>query len=297
MTRSAGSGRAERDAAVVTATTIDGALAMLSAKFGVAASARPDLLERWRGVAHTARHVMARRSPCWPRGLQARPIRYRTSLRTCCDRMNRSARRSRRRRRSRLSPAAVRCSREHGLGRELRRTTDSFANTWTQIGGEHTYAGTDFYTALWDVAAAQGGAGHTLSVAKAGRPAGEISLAFIEVANGGDVRAIYKLAAAGHETPGSIAVDRPATLIAIWGGDSFELTHTAVPDNGFNVFDYYLVLGPSRGVQVAIAAKQVSTPGNYTVNWTSTPQQNAACYLIAVEWQAADTIFVDGFNR
>jgi hypothetical protein len=57
------------------------------------------------------------------------------------------------------------------------------------------------------------------------------------------------------------------------------------------------VLGPSSGVQVAIAAKQVSTPGNYTVNWTSTPQQNAACYLIAVEWQAADTIFVDGFNR
>ena len=175
--------------------------------------------------------------------------------------------------------------------------TDSFANTWKQIGGEHTYAGTDFYTALWDVSAAQGGAGHTLSVTKAGRPAGEISLAFIEVANGGDVRAIYQLADAGHETPGSITVDRPATLIAIWGGDSFELTHTAVPDNGFSVFDSYLVLGPTSGVQVAIAAKQVTAPGTYTVNWTSTPTQNAACYLIAVEWQAADTIFIDGFNR
>ena len=281
---------------MITATSIDAAT--FSAKAGVAASARPDLLERWRGVARP-------RAPLWVAValLAARvagaadPVPQLAShvLLTQDESLGTAI--------ATTPPITTQPSGSTLLALSMgwvvnfAAPTDSFANTWTQIGGKHIYAGTDFYTALWDVAAAQGGAGHTLSVAKAGRPAGEISLAFIEVANGGDVRAIYKLAAAGHETPGSITVDRPATLIAIWGGDSFELTHTAVPDNGFNVFDYYLVLGPTSGVQVAIASKQVSTPGTYTVNWTSTPTQNAACYLIAVEWQAADTIFVDGFDR
>jgi len=50
-------------------------------------------------------------------------------------------------------------------------------------------------------------------------------------------------------------VDGPATLIAIWGGDSFELDHTAVPDNGFTVIDSYLNFGNNgeTGVQVAIS--------------------------------------------
>jgi hypothetical protein len=175
--------------------------------------------------------------------------------------------------------------------------SDSYDNIWKQLGAMHVYAGTDFYTALWKVDAADGGAGHTLSVAKAGRPTGEISLAFIEVANGGRVAAIYDLAPAGAETPGSIHVDGPATLVAVWGGDSFALSHTAVPDHGFTIIDSYLMLGPSSGVQVAIAVKQVAAAGDYTVEWTSTPQQNAASYLIAVEWKAADEIFVDGFDR
>jgi len=296
MTRTAHGHTAEKTAGVITAATINAA--SFSAKTGVATSLRPDRLKRSRGVARPC-------APAW-----AAIVLFAARVAGAADPVPQLA-------------SHILLTQDESLGTAIATTTpittqasgstllalsmgwvvnfadptDSFANTWTQIGGENIYAGTDFYTALWDVATAQGGAGHTLSVTKAGRPAGEISLAFIEVANGGDVRAIYKLAAAGHETPGSIAVDRPATLVAIWGGDSFELNHTAVPDNGFSVFDSYLMLGPTSGVQVAIAAKQVSTPGSYTVNWTSTPQQNAACYLIAVEWQGADTIFADGFNR
>src|SRR5262249_11847149 len=60
--------------------------------------------------------------------------------------------------------------------------------------------------------------------------------------------------------------------------------HTAVPDNGFTVIDSYLDFGNNgeTAVQVAIAAKQVTAPGTYTVRWSSTPDQNCACYLIAV---------------
>ena len=292
MTRHAHS---RQGADVISATTIHAA--SFSARTRLAASAQPDRLERWRGAARprvlawTAIALLAAQVAA-----AADPVPHLAShvLLTQDESLGTSI--------ATTPPITTQpggstlLALSMGWVVNFAAPTDSFANTWTQVGSEHIYAGTDFYTALWDVAAAQGGAGHTLSVSKAGRPAGEISLAFIEVANGGHVRAIYKLAAAGHETPGSISVDRPATLIAVWGGDSFELTHTAVPDNGFSVFDSYLVLGPTSGVQVAIAAKQVSTPGNYTVNWTSTPTQNAACYLIAVEWQAADSIFVDGFD-
>src|SRR5262249_17792769 len=94
----------------------------------------------------------------------------------------------------------------------------------------------------------------------------------------------YDRAEASNQTPGSITVDGPATLIAIWGGDSGALgQHAAVPDNGFAVIDSYLDFGDGQtGVQVAVAAKEVTAPGTYTVRWTSTPEQGCACYLIAV---------------
>jgi ECF sigma factor/Concanavalin A-like lectin/glucanases superfamily len=161
--------------------------------------------------------------------------------------------------------------------------TDNYGNSWSPLSEMNVYAFGDFHTIVWAAPSALGGNGHTLSETKNGRPAGEISLGLIEVINGGNVQMVYQLASAGNETPGSVTVDGPATLIAIWGGDSFALSHTAIPDNGFVVFDSYLNLGPSSGVQVAIASKQVTAPGTYTVNWASTPLQNAACYLIAIQ--------------
>jgi hypothetical protein len=171
-----------------------------------------------------------------------------------------------------------------GWLRNLAAPVDSFGNAWLPISGPNIYFSADFYTALWAAPVANGGAGHTLSFDKSTHPQGEISMALIEVTHGGAVDMVYDLAPGSNQTPGSLTVTGPATLIAIWGGDSAALDHTAVPDNGFTVIDSYLDFGSNgeTAVQVAIAAKQVTTPGTYTVRWTSTPTQNCACYLIAV---------------
>jgi hypothetical protein len=170
-----------------------------------------------------------------------------------------------------------------GWNSNFANPTDSFGNAWIPQGPMHVYAGGEFHTAMWAVPQAIGGSAHKLSMVKAGHPAGEISLGFVEVMNGGSVKTIFNAAPDWNQTPGSITVNGPATLIAVWGGDAWGLSHTALPDNGFTVIDSYLNLGPNSGVQVAIATKQVSEAGTYTVHWTSTPLQNAACYLIAVE--------------
>ncbi len=171
-----------------------------------------------------------------------------------------------------------------GWLRNLSTPTDTYNNVWTQLSGPNIYFSPDFYTALWASTSAAGGTGHRLTFAKTSYPAGEISMPLIEVKNGGQVSQVYALAPGSNQTPGSITVDGPATLIAVWAGDSAELNHTAVPDNGFSVIDSYLSFGTNgeTGVQAAVAVKQVSAPGTYTVHWTSTPVQKCACYLIAV---------------
>lgn len=162
--------------------------------------------------------------------------------------------------------------------------TDNYNNTWTHISGPNEYYSPEFYTAVWAAAAGQGGPGHRLSFNKQSYPAGESSTALIEVTNGGRIDTIYRLGPIADQSPGSITVDGPATLIAIWSGDGNGSQHSAVPDNGFTVIDSYLNFVPSTdtAVQVAIASKQVTAAGTYTVRWTSSPAQKCACYLIAV---------------
>ncbi len=176
-----------------------------------------------------------------------------------------------------------------GWLRNLSDPVDSFSNMWTKANGPNIYFSSDFYTALWTSTSARGGAGHTLTFDKQQYPAGEISMALIEVTNGNRVDTVYNLAPGSNQTPGSITVDGPATLIAVWGGDAFALNNTAVPDNGFTVIDSYLSFGNNgqTAVQVAIAVKEVAAAGTYTVNWISNPVQNCACYLIAVRNNAA----------
>jgi hypothetical protein len=163
--------------------------------------------------------------------------------------------------------------------------TDSYRNRWSAIGKRHPYANGPFYTAMWAAAGARGGPGHTLSAEVPDDPADEISLAFIEIKSAARVLdwAYAYPQRGGALTPGTVTTPGPATLIAVWGGDSWDLAHTAVPSDGFSVIDSYLTLGPTSGVQVAIAAKHVAAAGTYSVTWTATPAQGAACYLIAVD--------------
>jgi hypothetical protein len=172
-----------------------------------------------------------------------------------------------------------------GWVRNLAVPVDSFDNGWSLINGPNIYFSSDFYTEIWAAPAKRGGSGHKLTFKKDAYPAGEISMALIEVMNAGTVEHVYTLAPSSNQSPGSITVEGPATLIAVWGGDSGALDHTAVPDNGFKVIDSYLDFGNNgeTAVQVAIASKQVDASGTYTVRWTSTPEQGCACYLIAVQ--------------
>ena len=162
--------------------------------------------------------------------------------------------------------------------------TDSYKNDWAPIGSRHPYADGPFYTAMWSAARARGGTGHTLSAKKPSDPLDEISLAFIEIANATQIEdAIYAYPKRGSpNTPGTVTTRGPATLIAVWSGDAADLAHTAVPGDGFEVIESYLALGPTSGVQIAIAAKQVGA-GTHSLTWTTTPVQGAACYLIAVK--------------
>jgi len=163
--------------------------------------------------------------------------------------------------------------------------TDSFGNVWTPIGRKNMYAGGPFYTAIWSAVAARGGVGHTLTATKPSDPKDEISLALIEIRHSGLIKdASYAYPKRGSRlTPGSVKTDGPATLIAVWGGDGSELNHSAVPSDGFEVIESYLDLGPTSGVQIAIAVKRVAAAGTYTMSWTAAPAQGAACYLIAIE--------------
>jgi hypothetical protein len=163
--------------------------------------------------------------------------------------------------------------------------TDSYGNAWSSVGGRHRYANGPFYTAVWAAARARGGAGHTLSAPKPSDPLDELDLALVEITNATrivDDRYAYPKGGSPM-TAGSVTTDGPATLIAIWSGDGSELVHTAIPGDGFQVIDAYLKLGATSGIQAAIATRQVSAAGKYSMTWTATPVQGAACYLIAVQ--------------
>jgi hypothetical protein len=172
--------------------------------------------------------------------------------------------------------------------------SDSRGNVYSAQGAAHPYqcggCGTDYETALYKSAGIVGGASHYWSYPLPGRTFGEISAPIVEVRNASHVQDLkYAYANPGGGSPwtlsagGSVTTTGPALLIAIWGGGGFGLDHDAVPDSGFQVIDSYLHLGPNSAVQVAVAAKQVGAAGAYSMAWHSTTDDNAACYLIAVQ--------------
>jgi hypothetical protein len=189
--------------------------------------------------------------------------------------------------------------------------TDSYANTWKAIGEPVTYDGYDgrFNARAYMAIGAHGGRRHTVQVVKAGSPAGEITVPFIEIAHAGrlqDVaqnygrpgmaaRAANKLARAWQGvvgnpdttstlvTSGTVTTTGPATLVAVWLGDAYIYSMSAVPGDGFKVIDSYLHLPPNSGVQCAVAVKEVSAAGTYSVTWNGSPAQGAILWLFAFQ--------------
>lgn len=189
--------------------------------------------------------------------------------------------------------------------------TDSYANTWKLVGDPVTYNGYDarFNARAYIAIGAHGGKHHTVQVAKNGSPNGEITLPFIEITHAGKLqdvaqnyptpgvaaRTANKLARAWEGvvgspdttstllTSGTVTTTGPATLVAVWLGDAYIYSMTAVPGDGFKVVDSYLRLPPNSGVQCAVAIRQVSAAGTYSVTWSGSPAQGAILWLFAFQ--------------
>ncbi|MDD5674126.1 MAG: hypothetical protein PHC61_08190 [Chitinivibrionales bacterium] len=160
---------------------------------------------------------------------------------------------------------------------------------YIQLGTAHIYTLWPYSgTALYAYQSAAGGGNHIVTADVS--PADEITLAVVEVKNGGLI-ADYKwneVLSGNPITSLSVTTTGPATLVAFWWGDGYaSVKQTAVPNNGFTVIDTILL--PGNLVQAAVAVKSVSAAGSYNVTWTSTPVQGAQLWLAAVQTTIATT--------
>jgi len=177
--------------------------------------------------------------------------------------------------------------------------TDSYANSWVQLGNPVVYRG---YNGVFDVKAyramaASGGSAHSVTIVKNGVPAGEITVPFIEIRDAGVLQAVAQnYPPAGNMlTSGDVTTTGPATLVAFWWGDAGGLHHSAVPDNGFTIIENFVDLPPNSAVQCVVAWKQVAAAGTYHVSWATTPAQGAPLWLFAFQ-SGGDAIFTNGFD-
>jgi hypothetical protein len=171
--------------------------------------------------------------------------------------------------------------------------TDNQGNTpYQQLGTSHTYQRwPDAGTALYAFSAAQGGAGFRVTTnagtAVTGDIAGkadEVTMAAVEIREGTRIQD-FKWIETGDvpNTSRSVTTTGPATLIAFWWGDGFfQDTQRAMALDGFSRVDDNSEATGSF-VQSAVAYKNVSDAGTYTVSWNPSPSQGAQLWLVAVQ--------------
>ena len=175
----------------------------------------------------------------------------------------------------------------------LSAPTDNKGNSpYRQIDTMHAYSlYPDSGTALYAFSSAAGGAGFQVTTnagrAVAGSNKGrvdEITIAAVEVVEGTHVQAFaWNEDLTPPNTSDSVTTTGPATLIAFWWGDGFPHTpQKATPGDGFDRIDTNAYETDSF-VQCAVAAKNVSAAGTYSVTWTSDPDQGAQLWLVAVQ--------------
>lgn len=190
-----------------------------------------------------------------------------------------------------------------GDTRNLATPTDTYSNTWTPLGDPVVYNGYPGSSVMGYVSlAATGGPNHVISIAKHAYPADEITVPFVEIENAGILQDFAQNYPASGTTitSGSVTTTGPATLVALWWGDAGVKVMTAVPGNGFSIIESFLHLPDNSGVQCAVAVKQVTGPGTYSVTWTDNPSQGAILWLLAFQSRGggtlSDPIFANGFD-
>lgn len=175
---------------------------------------------------------------------------------------------------------------------ETSAPTDDRGNTFTLVDGAHAYAAwPGSRTALYDVIGASGGAGHTFSLAwgDAGGAGDEITISVVEVTGASAIEDVswVEREAAGTLVSETVTTTGPATLVAWWWGTGGVRPvgdlHVAVPGDGFTIVPGATglrSLSANGYVQVAVAAREVTSAGTYSVSWTS--EEGAQLYLVAV---------------
>ncbi len=160
--------------------------------------------------------------------------------------------------------------------------TDNKGNAYRMIGSVHDFlplwpnSGEALYASL----SAMGGNGHIVTAPLPGPD--EITLATVEVKNGGVIEDAQwnKVAVPPHASL-NVTATGPATLVAVWVGDSGTLSVTASPNNGFTVIDSQLLAACE--VEAVVATKDVAAAGTHNVTWAATPTQGAHMWLVAVQ--------------
>ncbi|MGI8567810.1 MAG: hypothetical protein ACR2KT_01320 [Methylocella sp.] len=159
---------------------------------------------------------------------------------------------------------------------------DNKSNAYRMIGSVHDFSplwpnsGEALYASL----SAVGGNGHIVTAPMPGPD--EITLATVEVKSGGVIQdAQLNIVTAPPQTSLNVTTTGPATLVAVWVGDSGAASVTASPNNGFTVINSQLLAGCA--VETVVAAKDVSAAGTHNVTWTATPAQGAHMWLVAVQ--------------
>jgi hypothetical protein len=167
--------------------------------------------------------------------------------------------------------------------------SDTRSNTpYQQIDTVHPYTSwPDSGTAVYAFTSASGGSDFRVITTTGKNQQGqfdEVTLAAVEVIEGSRINdQQWNEALAPPLTSGSVTTTGPATLIAFWWGDGFPGTpQSAVPDSRFSLIDTNTQERDSF-VQGAVAVKNVSAAGTYSVTWTATPSQGAQMWLIAVQ--------------
>jgi hypothetical protein len=171
--------------------------------------------------------------------------------------------------------------------------TDTAGNAPYQQQGPHPYAHPfeTSGTALYTFTNARGGPGFQVTTSNSQNSNGqldEITIAAVEVVEGTRIQDQQWNEVVQQSTPvpvtsQSVTTTGPATLIAFWWGDAFPRTpQSATPDSSFTLVDTNAFETDSF-VQCAVAVKNVSAAGTYSVTWTSTPIQGAQLWLVAVQ--------------
>ena len=162
--------------------------------------------------------------------------------------------------------------------------TDNKGNApYQRLGTEHTYTRyPNSGTGLYAFPQLVGGTDH---VVRAATPSDdEITLAAVEVVEATTIKQFEwnEVLRGSPITSRAVTTTGPASLVAFWWGDQgVDGRKTATPNNGFVVVDS--VGDPGELVQCFVAVKVVAAAGTYDVTWTSTPQQGAQLWLVAVQ--------------